>query len=399
MKQTVLTFITAINPDKRVLLDKILKEIRDDLYGNPYIPFQSLSLLHFASFVIVDSSQLLVFEANFDGDLTVFLAQLNIIAKNGLDQIYNCCTDYKGDIPAYLKTKVQLPNAYHVGNVGRTAKQITANRTLRQSLQNFLDTVPKTTAATQIRADIQTHALSVDPSANSKLPPHQQFLDKVLHWSALILVGLFIIALIPLLLILAIVLRYKENHDPVQDGPPSVTHIQTLTGTENRITQNHLAVVTEVKPGLFRLATLTGVLFVINRVARIATKGKLSGIPSIHFAHWSIINKGKQLLFLSNYDGSWTSYLDDFIDKASKGLTGIWSNTQGFPYTKYLAFEGAKDEIRFKAYSRHHQVPSLVWYSAYADLTVQNIDKDSEIREKLFTTLTIPEQDQWLQLF
>ena len=105
------------------------------------------------------------------------------------------------------------------------------------------------------------------------------------------------------------------------------------------------------------------------------------------------------MLFLSNLDGSWASYLDDFIDKASTGLTAIWTNTQGFPYTKFLVKDGARDELAFKAYARNHQAPSLVWYSAYTDLTVQNIDKDSAIREQLLTPLSDEETKKWLQLF
>lgn len=160
-----------------------------------------------------------------------------------------------------------------------------------------------------------------------------------------------------------------------------------------------MANITDIKPGLFRLMLLKLVLFTANLLARTSTKGKLSNIPSIHFAHWSIINDNKQLLFLSNYDGSWSSYLDDFIDKAADGLTAIWSNTQGFPYTRLLVRDGARDEIRFKGYARNHQIPFMVWYSAYRDLTVQNIDKDSKIRENLFSSLSEADTKEWLKLF
>ena len=51
------------------------------------------------------------------------------------------------------------------------------------------------------------------------------------------------------------------------------------------------------------------------------------------------------LLFLSNYGGSWESYLEDFITKAHSGLTGIWSNTVGFPKTSNL-FHGRRDGRR-----------------------------------------------------
>ncbi len=68
-----------------------------------------------------------------------------------------------------------------------------------------------------------------------------------------------------------------------------------------------------------------------------------------------MIDDGRRLLFLTNYDGSWENYLDDFIDKAALGLTGIWSNTLNFPRTRFLVLGGARDEKRFKAIARKTQ--------------------------------------------
>lgn len=415
MRQTILTFIAEINSDKRPLLEEILGKIRMDLQHNDYLPFSSLSLLHFAGFVISDNQRspaLLIFENNFDGGVSEYIDELLSVAGNGLHQIYQCCTAYgvttfrQQNLKHFLQTSIVRPNAFHIGNVGRAAKIIKDNQQLREKLQFYLDDLfatvsPASLSPMELRQRIQLFVKKeVHPDLSRPLPPHQTFAEKLIPKLRL---GLFAIIGIPILLLSALiavpVLRRKEETDHIEVQPPSVCDIELLISTENRITQNHLASITTIKPGKFRLYLLTVVLFTANLLARISTKGKLSGIPSIHFAHWSIINQGKQLLFLSNYDGSWTSYLDDFIDKAAPGLTGIWSNTQGFPYTKFLVFDGARDELRFKAFARNHQVPSLVWYSAYRDLTVQNIDKDSSIRENISATLSNPETNEWLKLF
>ena len=119
-----------------------------------------------------------------------------------------------------------------------------------------------------------------------------------------------------------------------------------------------------------------------------ANQGSLSGITSIHFARWVVIDGGKKLLFLSNYDGSWENYLDDFIDLASIGLTAIWSNTVGFPRSYFLVGGGARGRECCSRHSiRQSQVPSLVWYSAYPDLSVQNIQTNAAIREGLFAPM------------
>ena len=69
-------------------------------------------------------------------------------------------------------------------------------------------------------------------------------------------------------------------------------------------------------------------------IARMALRhfndiGELGGIPTIHFAKWALIDGGARLLFLSNYDGSWETYLDDFLahfggEAPIPFLVGLW---------------------------------------------------------------------------
>src|SRR5262249_46983371 len=123
-------------------------------------------------------------------------------------------------------------------------------------------------------------------------------------------------------------------------------------------------------------------------------KGQLAGIPSIHFARWLIVDD-RRLLFLSNYGGSWENYLNDFIDKAHGGLTAVWSNTGGFPRSKFLFGEGATQERMFKVYARNSQLETLVWYQAYPNLTTINIENNTRITEGLVNPNSEDEQ-RWL---
>ncbi|MEL6275407.1 MAG: hypothetical protein AAFU03_09935, partial [Bacteroidota bacterium] len=150
----------------------------------------------------------------------------------------------------------------------------------------------------------------------------------------------------------------------------------------------------------FRRNLLRAVLTFVKLASRyIFTKGKLGTISSIHFARWVLLDNGRRLLFLSNFDGSWENYLGDFIDKAASGLTAIWSNTDGFPRSRFLIHEGAKDEKRFKAYARSSHLPTEVWYSAYKHLTVHNIWTNAKIRAGLSGPQTPQETAKWLRLF
>ena len=159
-----------------------------------------------------------------------------------------------------------------------------------------------------------------------------------------------------------------------------------------------MTLVSIVKPGrLRRLVLLVVVLYARFRTAYIDTRGTLVGIPSIHFAHWNLIDGGRRLLFLSNYDGTWESYLGEFVDRAAGGLTAVWSNTLGFPPSRFLALDGARDEQRFKAWVRSQQVPTDVWYAAYPRLSVLNVNNNTALRAGLSADLPPPDLDAWLQ--
>jgi hypothetical protein len=186
----------------------------------------------------------------------------------------------------------------------------------------------------------------------------------------------------------------------VEDALPDPADVQELAKREDRRPQNHLASVTMVKPGVFRFALLKTVLGAIELLGRhVYYKGSLGGIPSIHFARWAMINDGKQLLFLSNFDGSWEHYLGEFIDQAADGLTAVWSNSVNFPRTKNLIQGGAADEQRFKAYARKSQTYTQVWFSAYPFLSVANVRNNAAIRQQLWGAMSDSVVDAWLRRF
>ncbi len=115
-----------------------------------------------------------------------------------------------------------------------------------------------------------------------------------------------------------------------------------------------------------------------------------------------IIDEGKRLLFLTNYDGSMISYVGDFVNKSWQipwALTAIWSNTVGFPDTRWLILDGAKNINRFAAFLRNHQVPTQVWYSAYKRSTNGNIMNNARIRRGLFSDLVGLDTLEWLRRF
>jgi hypothetical protein len=163
--------------------------------------------------------------------------------------------------------------------------------------------------------------------------------------------------------------------------------------------QNHLASLTYVKPGILRIALLRVTLFAVRLLARFwFNQGDLGGIPTILAARWALIDGGRRLLFFTNYGGGWDSYLNEFIDMgAVQGLNAIWSNTfikpgdsnpgYAFPATEFYLWKGAQAEQPFKAYVRHSQVETLVWYGAYPTLSIKNVNANTDLRQALFESL------------
>src|SRR5262245_30321832 len=196
------------------------------------------------------------------------------------------------------------------------------------------------------------------------------------------------------------IFRRREDSDVPDNRPPDPSAVALIQTRENHAAQNHLSGISVMKEGLLRRLTVKLVFAAIEETAtHLFRPGWLGTLGTIHFARWVTVPGTGDLLFLSNYGGSWESYLEDFITKAHAGLTGVWSNTLGFPKTANLIQQGASDGDRFKRWARRQQVPTGCWYTAYPVLTTANIRTNAAIRQGLGTICTEEEARRWLLLF
>lgn len=216
-------------------------------------------------------------------------------------------------------------------------------------------------------------------------------------WDALMAT---LIAALAALALAYVVFRRQETRDQPDHRAPDPKAVAAIVARENFHAHNHLTAVSVIKPGLLRRGALK---LVFAAIAQLATElyrpGWLGTLGTIHFARWVRVPGTRDLIFLSNYGGSFESYLEDFITKAHGGLTGVWSNTGGFPRTSNLIQQGASDGDFFKRWARRQQVPTGCWYSAYPQLTTTNIRTNAAIRQGLATILTEEEAGRWLLLF
>lgn len=180
-------------------------------------------------------------------------------------------------------------------------------------------------------------------------------------------------------------LRRLEQADASQSAPPvDPVLLREMARREDWIPQNHMGSVVLLKPGILRSILIRAGHQGLGLLLRVkARDGYLGSMRTIHFAHWALVNNRSRLMFFSNFDQTWESYLDDFIEKAHAGLTLAWSCGVGFPPTRYLVMDGARHGRQFKEWARHSMAVSRFWYSAYTDLTADQIERNFRIAEGL----------------
>jgi Dyp-type peroxidase family len=436
--------LAPVDPKQQATLQALLAQIdRETVHtmqgtsvADPIIPFHALGTVHYARFVLLEAHDgigpLLAFATDYDGPegddscsqraaFEHHLEELLEHARPGLERVFACCVGYRaGDVARFIRKHQRRANTFYVGSSGRSRNQILWEAELRREVERLLDAggFQKTSPAavrSAVLAGLKERYPSLptfpaQPDLNGRIT---RLLRQLLTPALLLLVlaliaaalygklGIFLACIGALLgLAAAAVMRFRrlELTDP-QFQPEykqeTHAHFDQAAANENLFLQNQLTHLVPVKPGPLRWLLIRAVFAVLDLLAEYRyNKGKLGDIPSIHFARWTLI-PGRGVLFFSNFDNSWQSYLGDFIDKASSGLTAVWSNTVGYPRTTWLLEAGSRDASRFLAWTRYHQRPTQVWYCAYPGLSIVNINSNTEIRRGLSDPSQL-EASNWL---
>ena len=166
----------------------------------------------------------------------------------------------------------------------------------------------------------------------------------------------------------SVALDHCARYAPLVPGDEVPSALLSLPAgfREDVITQNQLTLVTVVAEG--HSDRVRAVMSAIDSYARrLSPPGSLLGISTIHFVRWLLIDGGRRLVLVSDYDNSWENYIDEFAEMILSGLDAIWETSLGYPA------DGARDLPAFKRFLRSHQVPAELFFSAYPDQTVLTI--------------------------
>jgi hypothetical protein len=419
--QVALTLAASVRAGEAERLKQLLETMGDGVANNSVIDFDALDGVHFARFVLLDEATdlageplpaSLLYMSVLDTSRERHLDELADLAGVGIDRLFAHCDGYpngpqrtREQRRAYLQSHRVKEQAFYVNTIGRTTRQIREESELRDRLERFLDDADDLHQKDpiEIRRALQ-HQVEADRSlAWARRPPPGLDLGfRLRELAHLIGVPLVLLVLSPLLLlagpVFVVLLRRHERSEPAPHLKPPPERVQELAALEDHLVHNPFTALGFVKPGLFRRLTLISVLFAINYTTRhVFNRGNLAGVKTIHFARWVFLDGKRRVIFASNYDGSLESYMDDFIDKIAWGLNIVFSNGSGYPGTRFLILDGARDELAFKDYLRLHQIPTRVWYSAYGRLTNANIANNERIRAGLRGEASREASKRWLQ--
>jgi len=394
--------------------------------NNPLVPFAQFDTLHFARFVILDDKTVgdlriyglpvrihplyLAFLGDIDGEEEAFLNELVRRAPDGLRAIFSCCHGFASDtdLMAWMKLLRSPASAAYVNTRGRTVRRIREEAGLQYAIESHLasqassfEGLPPLEIHAQLKRFVEAEKSAGRLTLSEEEPtPVGWQIRKILH---LVCMPLLLLLALPLLILIAPFYLFRLRRLEKTDPEPYIVddaHFESLAEVEDYDVTNPYSALGTLKPGLLRLATLRGVLLVIDYATRhIIQAGRLGRVRTIHFARWVLVGGTERLGFFSNYDGGNESYMDDFINKLGFGLNIFTSNGIGYPRTDWLILGGSADERRFKEFQRRHTVLTQVWYKAYPGLTALDLERNTRIRRGLESSwISEHEAREWLAL-
>jgi hypothetical protein len=404
----------------------------------------AIPVLHFMSMTVAEDDQydpIFVLEANFDGAPGPFWAQLEAGMGPELREIFSRCKSPRDSraelfdsvtapgasapIAPLLEALTVFPSTQHQGNRGLSRPRIIAEGKLFLALRSAVDANPalQTVAESQIHRQLRAMLIPVFPwlgeTQTPRIPIGEGLADLARAVGLLVLVVALLVGLGRLLFLVgcqlwpgigflvaggllrlvecfllgaAVVvplallrLRWLERRDASNDAPRlDPVALREMARGEDYIAQNHMISIVHIKPGVLRTVLARLVHRALGLWLRVtAHDGYLGTMRTIHFAHWAFLDNGGCLMFNSNFDGSWESYLDDFIEKSHVGLTLAWTHGVGFPMTRWLYQDGATQGRKFKAWARHSMTPRQFWFSAYKQYSVNQIERHARLANGL----------------
>lgn len=435
MKHTVHAGLSIAAPIQKGKENEI-KTLLKDAKINAKLPFQESQTVLFVSMAVIPEQHYqneilpatLLLLTSYHGPFKEHLSELLKMCGNGLQELFSHCEDYRQQgsnsdnlLKDYL-LKHRHHSTFYSGMHCITLNDVKREDKLRREIKRFLNEGQKTDAfkglkPAEIRMLIQAHITNKGTEFDWACKPFKRnFYDFIaLHRNIAVLLLIILIAITITVLafttqnvffdVIAITLGLLiaafiigilviESGEHIVATRVSDDKMRLISATQGNPVVNEMTAAGPIKKGIIRRLIFVAVLRIV------AMASALIKIPTICTARWVAIDRGKRLVFISNFTNTSDSYVRDFIDSDSsaKGINLMFGHGDGYPKTKFLRWEGnLKDPDGFMNVLHQNQHPTEFWYAPSRNLTVDIIKNNRQIRNGLFKN---PKDTQkWLNLF
>ena len=401
------------------------------------LDFTRSSTTHFATITIIPAQQYndellpatLMFATSFCGPTRAHVDELVVQLGDGLRAIFahvdGFDPDCSDDDLEWFLLKSRTGDTFYSGMQNLSPLDVRRNRQLREAIEAFVDehqdrgTLPADPV--RLRAEIQAYVKSRADLAWALEPHEPPFLAwLVFHRRALAveaaalalvvstvawfvwggwLLGTLVaigwsvvVAFVALVVVMFVSIREAEDQQTYISKRPPDERARMLASTQTRPVINEFTLAGPIKTeGTLRPLFLRMSLWVIARVAEgvpyMPVVGEGINIPTVATARWISADRGKRLMFISNYHNEGKAYVRDFIETRGGAIriNLSFGFGTGYPKTRWVALGGALDDPNAYLYSlAENHLPTLFWYGPYRDVSIDNIKRDRKLREGLF---------------
>ena len=419
-------------------------------------PFARTTTTHFATITILPAQTYrdkplpatLMVATSFCGPATVHVRELVQIVGDELRAVFRFCQGFvvgcsNDDLEHFIRSH-RHGDTFYSGMQNLSPADVRNHAALRDEIEAYIDRRHATggfasSNALDVRREIQDHIRNSPELAwaqDSFAPPRGTFF--AMYWRSLIAgaivipflvaligcgvarlfgsrygapapyLGLALLAVIVFLGGLILSVRESEREQTYVAPRQPDQHVKLLAKTQNRRVINEMTIAGPIKEEAHMRALFMRIaLWVVARVAEgvpwLPIFGLNAGIniPTVATARWIAADRGRRLVFISNYTNSAEPYVRDFIDVKNGALriNLVFGFGRGYPITKWIVKQGAAAyPNEFIYVVTANQQVTTYWYGPYLDLSIDNIKINRAIREGLFATGDESEARTWLRL-
>jgi hypothetical protein len=444
------TLLARLKPDRVEAARALLAEL--DAHPER-LPFSSSTTTHFATITIIPAEKhrdkplpaTLLFATSFCGSTRVHLAELVRIMGDRLREVLSHCegfpADSSNDELALSLLAHRHGDTFYSGMQGQSPEDVRRHRQLREAIEAYIDERQASGGfsgtASAVRREIQDYVKarpelawaqqSIKPTARAWLAFHWRslvveaivavlvvatvvrfFVDsatlRAIVGYSWIAVGAFVLFLV----VLVLSIRVAESTQRYVSARQPDDRVRRLAATQNRPVINEFTIAGPIKEeGVLRPLFLRLKLWILARVVegipgiRYLDLHLGINIPTVATARWIAADRGRRLIFISNYTNAAEPYVRDFIETRAGAMriNLTFGFGHGYPKTRWVIFDGAITHPNEYLYALfEHQIPTAFWYSPYPDISIDNIKLNRQIREGLFADYSEQQARDWLHL-